>query len=365
MEAAFRESGFRKLTGPIEHWLTTFHTNYWGFRSDKREAWEDIEEGEIFLFHASSSKFLDVAPKRVKDAGRGVIGIGRVGATSVKSEPAWWEEIHHQGEYPYLVHFSEIHWFGDTDEIRDVPVSEKSVEEMVRDVHALGENKITFGEMDERAGYRIPAQGSPGNVKYPEKLFPLLVERIHDVELDGGTTGTTADEESMRAAAAVRTRDRDRNLEASGHDDGVVVHESSINQTMEGWIGHEHSLDVFEDELIDAGFETGETEHSDILAWRDSNAVLGEAKSIHESNEREQIRTALGQLYEYSYFDVEQSTERDWETLTKCLLLTREPSTEYRPFLEHLEGDVFTFWTDEYELRGLPESMARFDAITS
>lgn len=39
-----------------------------------------------------------MTPKHVKDAGSGVIGIGRVGAKSIKDEPAWWERIHSDGE---------------------------------------------------------------------------------------------------------------------------------------------------------------------------------------------------------------------------------------------------------------------------
>jgi len=369
MEDEFRRKGFRKLTGPIEHWVTTFHTGYWGFRPDKKGAWEEIEEGEIFLFHASGSEFLDAPNKRVRDAGKGVIGIGRVGATSVKDEPAWWEEVHDDGNYPYLVHFSEIHWFGDTDSIRDAPVRQKSVDEMVDDIHALNENEITFGEMSERTGYRIPAQGSPGNIKHPEKLFPLLLERLHGVEPDELNTPESEREterSSGRGASSVRSRDRDRDLDSGGHSSGTVSYESSIDETMSGWMDHEHALDTFEDELIDAGFNSGETDYSDLLAWRNTNLVLAEAKSIHDSNERSQIRKALGQLYEYGYFDVEQDAERIKKDLTRCLVLTEEPSDGYREFLEYLQNEgIFTFWIDEYEVRGLSDSIERLEAITS
>lgn len=32
MEDEFLQNGFRKVTEPIEHWLTTYHTGYWGGR---------------------------------------------------------------------------------------------------------------------------------------------------------------------------------------------------------------------------------------------------------------------------------------------------------------------------------------------
>lgn len=368
MSGEFLQGGFRKVTGPIEHWLTTFHTGYWGFRPDKEEAWRGIEEGEVFLFHASRSEFLDVAPKRVKDAGSGVIGIGRVGAKSIKDEPAWWEEIHSDGNYPFLIHFSEIHWFGDMDAIRDAPVADKSLDEMVEDVHALDENKISFGEMTERAGYRIPAQGSPGNVKQPEKLFPLLVERIRGIEPESRKVpeDETSNLETSTGVSIVRSRSRDRNLDGDRDTDQTVTYETSVEQTMDGWMEHEHSLDTFEDVLVDAGFETGETDHSDILAWRDGDIVLGEAKFVHDGNERDQIRKAVGQLHEYSYFDIAQHEDRASKSLTKCLVLTQEPSDEYREFLASLQNEgILTFWTDEYDIQGLPESEERLEELVA
>jgi hypothetical protein len=268
MADEFLRDGFRKVTGPIEHWLTTYHTGYWGFRPDKKEAWKGIDEGEVFLFHASRSKFLDVKPKRIRETGAGVIGLGRVGAKSTKDEPVWWEELHKDGNYPYLIHFSEIYWFGNTDMIRDVSVADKSLDEMVEDVHALDENKISFSEMDDRANYRIPAQGSPGNIKHPEKLFPLLLERIHGIEPDDQEVPDDSEDkyEPLIQSSDIHSRSRDRSLDTDEITDQEIKYESSVEQTMQGWIDHEHSLDTFEDELVHAGFESGETEQSDIVA---------------------------------------------------------------------------------------------------
>lgn len=358
MTEEFLRGGFKKATGPIEHWLTTYHAGYWGFRSDKKNAWQNIEPGDVFLFHASNSKFLDVPTSQIREAGAGVIGMGRVGAKSTKSEPAWWEELHSDGEYPYLIHFSEIHWFGDTDAIRDAPVADKTLEEMVEEVHALGQNKITFGEMRQRTGYQIPPQGSPTNVTQPEKLFPLLVERIYGAR-SSGIEVFSDNTESTGRGSSIRSRSRDRNLGADG--DGVqrVTYEMSVEQTMEGWLDHEHVLDTFEDELVDAEFTTGETDHSDLLAWRDDQVVLVEAKSIHEDNERVQVRKALGQLHEYYYLDVEQDDELTAKDTMTCLVLTQEPSKAYRQFLELLQEDgIYTFWVDEYDVQGFEASMA-------
>lgn len=171
MDQALR---FRKLTGPIEHWLTTYHQGYWGFRSDKQEAWENINVDDVFVFHASASELLELPRGALTDIETGIIGLGRVGAKSTKNEPVWWEELYRAGDYPYLIHFSEIYWFGDTDQIRDVSVEDKEIDEMITDIHNLAENMVTFGEMRNRTGYQIPAQGSPTNINSPEKLFSTI-----------------------------------------------------------------------------------------------------------------------------------------------------------------------------------------------
>ncbi|EMA20101.1 hypothetical protein [Haloarcula argentinensis] len=351
---------FRKLTGPIEHWLTTFHQGYWGFRPDKKEAWEEIEVGEVFVFHASSTEFLETPRGALTDISTGIIGLGHVGAKSTKSEPAWWEELHLDGNYPYLIHFSEIYWFGDTDQIRDAPVSEKDVSEMVDDIHAIAENIITFGEMRERAGYQIPAQGSPGNIKSPEKLFPLLQQR-----LDGSLEQSSADDESA-SGNEIRERNRDRDIDQEGTKNKEVTYEQSVKETISGTIEHEEILDTFEDYLSDHGFDGGETERSDLIMSSDDDVVLGEAKSIHPGNERGQIRRALGQLLEYRKRDIYDDGKLSSLSVTLCLILSQPPSEEYLDILESVESDgIFTYWIDNGRVDGPDESMARLREITA
>ena len=345
---------FRKLTGPIEHWLTTLHQGYWGFRPDKKEAWKEIEENEVFVFHASSSEFLETERGALSNLDTGIIGLGRVGAKSEKDKPVWWEEIHHNGNYPYLIHFSEIYWFGHVTAIRDVPVADKDIDEMVRDVHRLAENIITFKEMQERTGYRIPAQGSPMNIRSPKKLFPLLRERINEsietdsVEEDGLSAGDTR----------LRTRSRDRDLDADQVSSREVTYKSSVHETIEGTIYHEQTLDAFEDYLKKRGFSGGETDHSDLIMKFEQMYVLAEAKSIHSGNESKQIRTGLGQLLEYRYRDIYANRERTSVTVTLCLVLSRAPSDTYREILKSVKDDgIFAFWIDEGNVDGLNASM--------
>lgn len=354
----------RKLTGPIEHWLTTFHTGYWGFRPDKKDAWQDIQEDEVFLFHASKTEFLDAPRGTLSDLDTGIIGLGRVGAFSGKDEPAWWGEIHGDGNYPFLIHFSELYWFGDIDDIRDAPVAEKAVSEMVDDVHRLAENIISFGEMRDRTGYQIPAQGSPGNVKQPDKLLPLLRER-----LDGSTIVDPESEEMesepVSAGAEIRKRTRERSLDPDSVETRTISYESSIKETITGNFEHEQTLDQFEDYLTTRGFAGGETSQSDLIMRSSETVVLGEAKYVHERNEATQIRKGLGQLLEYRYIDIYSDEELSQLSLVLCLVLSNSPSESYRDVLESVEDDgIYTYWIEDGAISGPEDSMRRLQEIT-
>ncbi len=330
--------------------------------------------GDVFLFHAASPEYITGSGS---DLGAGIIGIGKVGAKSTKSEPVWWEELHKEGRnYPYLIHFSEIYWFGDTTTIEDAPVSDKPESQVRDEARALSENKISFGDMSD-AGYRIPAQGSIANLSSPEKLFPLLQDRLNSATVvqDPGTgkTGERMSDKSNdsagangRGASNLRDRNRDRNLSPEEVENRTVESQQSVKDQIQGSLEHEEALDVFEDYLVKRGFETGETKHSDILGTNELYVVIGEAKSVHNRNASGQIRRGLGQLLEYTYFDVKKDTSRNAKELTRCLVLTQEPSGGSREFLQDLQNEgIYTYWTDEYEVKGFSESMDRLEAVTS
>jgi len=371
--SATLSKNIRKLTGPVEHWVTTYNSGYWGFVTKYEEKWrDDIHPGDVFLFHAASPEYI----KGGTGLGAGIIGVGKIGAKSTKSEAVWWEELHKEGRnYPYLIHFSEIYWFGDTDSIENAPVSEKTESQVREEARALSENKISFGDMSN-AGYRIPAQGSIANLRGVQNLFPLLRDRLNSATIveDPGTgkTGEHEAEESSpetdtggRGASDLRNRNRDRDLSPDEVENQTVESQQSVKEQIQGSLEHEESLDVFEDYLINSGFETGETKHSDILGTNEFHVVIGEAKSIHNRNVSSQIRRGLGQLLEYTYFDVKKDDSRKEKEVTRCLVLTREPPEGYREFLEDLQEEgIYTYWTDEYEVKGLAESMDRLESVT-
>jgi len=82
--SASLSKNIRKLTGPVEHWVTTYNSGYWGFVKKYEEKWQnDIHPGDVFLFHAASPEYITSSGS---DLGAGIIGIGKVGAKSTKSE---------------------------------------------------------------------------------------------------------------------------------------------------------------------------------------------------------------------------------------------------------------------------------------
>ncbi|MFC2062328.1 hypothetical protein ACFLS8_00190 [Chloroflexota bacterium] len=67
---------FKKLTGPPEHWLTTFNTKFWGLETKYGNEWNSINVGDLFLLHSTGIEYLTQKPKLVT----GIIGIGIVGS---------------------------------------------------------------------------------------------------------------------------------------------------------------------------------------------------------------------------------------------------------------------------------------------
>jgi hypothetical protein len=115
-------------------------------------------------------------------------------------------------------------------------------------------------------------------------------------------------------------------------------------------------LDAVERRLNEAGYETSETQQSDLVASCGDDRILAEAKTVNEQNERKQIREAIGQLHEYRYFDfrVDDSISRDPELL---LILSQPPSDRYGLFLDDLQPDVRTLWVGEGVVDGFDDSL--------
>lgn len=171
-----------KLTGPVEHWLTTFNCFYWAFTKENLDDWQAIKEGDIFFFHGSRPEYLSGdAGKKIKGLEPGIIGIGIASAKKYEKTGIMWKEEFLNGNniWPYVIHFSEIFWFGDVTKIRNVPIERKSDMEIAKDAMNLSKNAVSFKKM-KRVGYQIPAQGSYCQLSSDgrDRLSPLVGKSI-------------------------------------------------------------------------------------------------------------------------------------------------------------------------------------------
>ena len=120
---AFTDSTVYKLTGPAEHWLTTFNTSFWGLEEKYRNTWGRLVSGDVCVFHSSRTQYLASEPAVTP----GVIGVGIVAKRSEKSTQEWIAEMKTELRWPLLIHFMPIWWFGATESITDEPIRSKRI----------------------------------------------------------------------------------------------------------------------------------------------------------------------------------------------------------------------------------------------
>ncbi|MEM0143756.1 MAG: hypothetical protein QXL94_07420, partial [Candidatus Parvarchaeum sp.] len=188
---------FMRFTAQPEHWLTTFNTKFFGLSEKKRKFWENIKVGTLFIFHSTNIKYLNTKPK----IPTGIIGMGIVGGTREKDRLEWFEEIKTgRNDWPLIVDFSEIWWFGNYKDINDVTIREKIAlgeNSIIKDLKNLTTNCITFKEMAAN-NCRIPFMGTVSDIKdktVKENLVPLLLSRLHESVL--GSTHDTSQSELL------------------------------------------------------------------------------------------------------------------------------------------------------------------------
>lgn len=178
----------RKANGPVEHWLTTLETGFWGFDVQKAEVWHQLKAGDVMVFQAVAPNpvFVSKDPNRPKITG--FIGAGIVSDISEKNEPRWLSEVVESRVHkldapkfwPHLVHFSDVIWFGDIDKINASHI-QQSIEEadtapidLSSPIRELAKNILTAESMRE-AGFSFGAQGTGGYLTANAELLSTLI----------------------------------------------------------------------------------------------------------------------------------------------------------------------------------------------
>lgn len=135
--------------------------------------------------------------------------------------------------------------------------------------------------------------------------------------------------------------------------DRTVTYEHDVEKHLERTDAHEEALEALAKALESRGYTCHETDHTDQLAVADGRVILIEAKTITPATALTQIRTALGQLFEYAYYDVIQRDEWRDRTLVRCLYLASTPPSDLHSYLEHLSTqEIEVIWQENDRVAG-------------
>lgn len=136
-----------------------------------------------------------------------------------------------------------------------------------------------------------------------------------------------------------------------------ISYESNKKTQAEATNTHEDTVSELRDWLESGRWECKETDETDILAYTKTEALVIEVKSIDDSNERKQLRKAVGQLLENCYRDVQN---RAWgeKELIACIALSQVPSDRFSGYIEFLRSQgIETIWRTDDGISGHPESI--------
>ena len=168
----------RKANGPIEHWLTTLATGFWGFDADKEGVWSELKKGDVLVFQSIPPNDHFVIGHSPKTKTSGFIGAGIVERISKKTEPRWLSEVIESQSsnvsspmmWPNLVHFSDVLWLGNVDQIPAQTVqamiegcAEEKLDLGIHIAH-LANNRLTLNAMKD-VGFTYAPMGTGGRLK--------------------------------------------------------------------------------------------------------------------------------------------------------------------------------------------------------
>jgi hypothetical protein len=121
----------------------------------------------------------------------------------------------------------------------------------------------------------------------------------------------------------------------------------------------ENQFAIFTERLEAAGYDCFETEHSDLLAVADDRVVLAEAKTLTPDSALRQVRSALGQLAEYHFFDVVQRKAWADRSTRVCLYVTPPPTGEFEAYLDWLPSQgIDVLWLGEDGVGGPSQALS-------
>ena len=128
-------------------------------------------------------------------------------------------------------------------------------------------------------------------------------------------------------------------------DDPYIVSQTARAKMERANVAHQSTLQVLKTQLQNRRRAVSESKLIDAYAVLDDGPAIFEVKSITESNERDQIRHALSQLYEYRFL-------HSMVGASLWVVFSQAPSSQW--YVDYLAGDrgVRVLWVDDGGLGG-------------
>ncbi len=290
-----------KLTGPPEHWVTTYKTGFWGLEEKHRNNWHKLKKGTLCIFHSTSSS----SPKTIS----GIIGMGVVERCSEKSTLEWkWELENKENRWPLLVHFSSFIWTSQS-KLSDTNtrslLSNRSL--FKSETAALSTSILPFSKLKVKlkSGIEeslIPAMGSIGQV--PDEKIPFVasifksylkprdeppslpgqaapIEEIKR-QIETVVTGTSLSTSSVRTGQDAFSKEVKKNFKNRCAFPGCEVNDSVylIGAHIERWADNEEKRGNISNGIClcrmhDLAFELGHFIIADDLSVRVNETLIG------------------------------------------------------------------------------------------
>lgn len=336
---ALREKQFYRFTGSPEHWLTAVKFKTWGLKMEKLSFWQRIEVGDLFLMHSTRESNY----KNVKSA---IIGIGVVAPGLKQKNSFLWEEEFEEetNKYPLLVPFSEIYLFSELQgidkwEFQDKILSQKLITDLLKDALPLPPS--------------FPKMGSASEVKDRKIVLDFigkgLPEHVIEADIDMETLRATNTplkpmknaREGLRYTPTLKYLVQNKTI--TEYSERVTKFERDNELLERAQNDHQRVIDDAIGILKGRGYDILGNLHVDLAAENEKEILLFEAKSIPENKFRIQARHAVGQLYQYQFFDIKEHQLRNdtKKPVHKTLLIPSDPADgEYLKFMKWAEIDT-------------------------
>lgn len=188
-----------------------------------------------------------------------------------------------------------------------------------------------------------------------QKKFAKLAEQVElhtnprseemVISSEEPTNGLPADSVKYKLKSAIATQSKSRVLKPLPTDDPYIVSQTARVKMEYANQSHQETLALLRDFLAKQNITFSENKLIDNFCFLSDRPAIFEIKSINKDNEREQIRHAISQLYEYrflhSLFDA-----------SLWVVFSVKPSSQW--YIDYLLGDrnINVLWIEEGKLSG-------------